>query len=345
MRTRTRIFAATLALAIAAPIAVSQGPTAPAADGTRVLPSTAASYAEYQGHVTQIMSKELGSAAELNKQVQTFGSANVNQLSSGWISYGAILAAQNPEFAESVRKADADYGRERMMLAFKNEMSYARTLGGGEAALQAALAVNAHETSRISRAGAFVREQSYTMQNVTWGKAKAVDPKKTAASLVQAAGQAKPASDAFQQAFSAPDLNVVLASLTASPTTSQSIWDKVSTLAVSSPGAAFVSISPVVAAPSVLQVTPGHEGTAHRMLNLGAQHVLMADESYADTTQATMADPISRACLESAKMQFFGCVSSATHNYTLAGCIATKALQMPKDRTESIGSCMSGITQ
>ena len=80
MRTRTRIFAAALVVAIAAPIAVSQGPVAPAATGTRVLPSTAASYAEYQGHVTQIMSKELGSAAELNKQVQTFGSANVNQL-------------------------------------------------------------------------------------------------------------------------------------------------------------------------------------------------------------------------------------------------------------------------
>jgi len=345
MRTRTRIFAAALVVAIAAPIAVSQGPVAPAATGTRVLPSTAASYAEYQGHVTQIMSKELGSAAELNKQVQTFGSANVNQLSSGWISYGAILAAQNPEFAESVRKADADYGRERMMLAFKNEMSYARTLGGGEAALQAALAVNAHETSRISQAGAFVREQSYTMQNVTWGKAKAADPKKTAATIIQAAGQAKPASDAFQQAFSAPDLNVVLASLAASPTTSQSIWDKVSTLAVSAPGNAFLSVSPVVAAPATLQVRPGQEGTAHRMLNLGAQHVLMSEQAYADTTQTTLTDPVSRDCLASAQEQFFGCVSSATHNYTLAGCLATKALQMPKDRTNSIGSCMSGLTQ
>lgn len=345
MRTRTRIFAAALAVAVAAPIAISQAPVAPAADGTRMLPSTAASYAEYQGHVTQIMSKELGSAADLNKQVQTFGSTNVNQLSSGWISYGAILIAQNPEFAESVRRADADYGRERMMLAFKNEINYARTLGGGEAALQAALAVNAHETSRISRAGAFVREQSYTMQNVSWGKAKALDPKKTAAGIVQASAQAKPVSDAFQQAFSAPDLNVVLASLAASPTTSQSIWDKVSTLAVSAPGTAFSSVSPVVAAPATLQLNPGYEGTANRMLNLGAQHVLASEKAYADTTQTTMADPVSRGCIQSAKEQFFGCVSSATHNYTLAGCIATKALQMPKDRTDSIGSCMSKLSQ
>lgn len=345
MRSRTRIFATAIALAVAAPIAVSQAPAAPAAEGTRMLPSTAASYAEYQGHVTQIMSKELGSAAELNKQVQTFGSTNVNQLSSGWISYGAILAAQNPEFAASVRQLDAQYGREHMMLTFSNDISYARSISGGEAALQAALAVNAHETARISRAGAFVREQSYTKQNVAWGKAKAADPAKTAATIIQAASQAKPASDAFQQAFSAPDLNVVLASLATSPTTSQSIWDKVSTLAVSAPGDAFLSVSPVVAAPATLQVQPGQEGTAHRMLNLGARHVLMSEKAYADTTQATLTDPVSRDCLASAQEQFFACVSSATHNYTLIGCLATKALQMPKDRTNSIGSCMSKIAQ
>ncbi len=344
MRTRTRIFAAAIALAAAAPMAVSQAPAAAPAE-SRMLPSAAASYAEYQGHVTQIMNDELNSAAELNKQVQTFGSANVNQLSSGWISYGAILAAQNPEFAESVRKADADYGRERMMLAFKNEMGYARTLDGGEAALQAALSVNAHETARISQAGLMVREQSFTMQKFGWAKSKAADPTKTAAALKAASGEPKPVSDAFKQAFSAPDLNAVLASLTTSPATSQSIWDKVATLTVSAPGDAFKSISPVVAAPNAMTVKPGHEGSANRMLNLGAQHVLMADQTYSDTMNATMDDPTSRGCMAFAKQQFFGCVSSATHNYSLAACIAERALQLPKTQTESIGLCVSQIAQ
>ncbi len=345
MRTRTRIFAAAIALAAAAPLAISQAPTTTATPGTRMLPSTAASYAEYQGHVTQIMSKELGSAAELNKQVQTFGSTNVNQLSSGWLSYGAILAAQNPEFAEAVRKADAEYGRDRMMLGFRSSIGYARTLDGGEAALQAALTVNAHETARISRAGAFVGDQASRLDRISWGKSKAADPNKTAIALRTASGEAKPVADAFQQAFSAPDLNTVLASLAASPTTSQSIWDKVSTLAVSAPGNAFSSISPVVAAPSALKIKPAYEGTANRMLTLGAQHVLAADQSDPEAMTNSIADPMSRECLTDAKQFFFGCVSAATHNYTLAGCLAKHGLQVPDYKMASIGKCMSDIAR
>ncbi len=163
MRTRTRFLATALVLAVAAPIAISQAPTTPesAQAGTRMLPSTAASYADYQGNVTQVMSKELGSAAELNKHIQSFGSVNINQLSSGWISYGAILAAQNPDFAKDVRESDAAYGRERAMAYFSGSPTWARSFKGADAALQAALTVNAHETARISSAGAFMKKQSY----------------------------------------------------------------------------------------------------------------------------------------------------------------------------------------
>ncbi len=344
MRTRTRFFATALALAVAAPIAVSQAPT-PDPASTRMLPSTAASYAEYQGNVTQVMSKELGSAAELNKHVQTFGSANVNQLSSGWISYGAILAAQNPEFAEEIRKVDAEYGRERVMLGFQNSPSYARTLKGGEAALQAALTVNAHETARISSAGSFVKEQSYSIQQLGWGKSRASDPTKTVSTLRVASREDKPAGAAFQQAFSAPDLNTVLASLAASPTTAQSIWDKVAVLTVSSPGNAFQTVSPVVAAPQGLKVRPGYDGTANRMLTLGAQHILSAEQTHPTQMRASMADPMSRDCLADAQQNFFGCVSAATHNDALAGCLAKHGLQIPKEETRSIGLCLSEIAR
>lgn len=344
MRTRTRFFAAALAVAVAAPIAISQAPT-PDTSSTRILPSTAASYAEYQGNVTQVMSKDIGSAAELNRHVQTFGSANVNQLSSGWISYGAILAAQNPEFAEEVRKVDAAYGRERVMLGFQNSPSYARTLKGGEVALQAALTVNAHDTARILSAGTFVKEQSYSMQQLSWGKSRAPDPNKTASSLRTASTQDKPASATFQQAFSAPDLNTVLASMAASPTTAQSIWDKVAVLTVSAPANAFQTVSPVVAAPQALKVKPGYDGTANRMLTLGAQHILSAEQTHPVQMRELMADPMSRDCLAEAQRNFFGCVSAATHNDALAGCLAKHGLQIPKEETRSIGLCLSEIAR
>ena len=285
------------------------------------------------------MSKDIGSAAELNRHVQTFGSANVNQLSSGWISYGAILAAQNPEFAEEVRKVDAAYGRERVMLGFQNSPSYARTLKGGEAALQAALTVNAHDTARILSAGTFVKEQSYSMQQLAWGKSRA---RRIRTRRPRPCGpplpQDKPASDTFQQAFSAPDLNTVLASMAASPTTAQSIWDKVAVLTVSAPANAFQTVSPVVAAPQALKVKPGYDGTANRMLTLGAQHILSAEQTHPVQMRESMADPMSRDCLAEAQRNFFGCVSAATHNDALAGCLAKHGLQIPKEETRSIGS-------
>jgi len=347
MRTRTRFLATALALAIAAPIATSQAPTTPAPDqnGTRMLPSTAAAYAEFQGNVSQVMSKELGSAAELNKHVQTFGSVNINQLSSGWIAYGAILAAQNPAFAKDVREADADYGRERAMAYFTGSPSWARSFEGAEDALQAALTVNAHETARISSAGAFMDKQAFAIQSQKWGKARASDPNKTYTSLRSASQEERPVSAAIQQAFSAPDLNAVLASLTASPTTSQSIWDKVAVLTVSAPSNAFQTISPVVALDKKLQVAPAYEGTANRMLTLAAQHIIAAEQTHADAMKASMADPISRDCLADAKQLFFGCVSAATHNDALTGCLAKHGLQLPREKTRSTGLCLSEITR
>ncbi len=110
-------------------------------------------------------------AAELDKALNTFGAPNPGQLSSGWISYSAILAAQNKEFVDAVRDIDSYYGRERVMTGMRNDVGYARTLKGGEAALQAALERSTARTPPASpSAGAFVKEQSYKLQNGRLGQ-------------------------------------------------------------------------------------------------------------------------------------------------------------------------------
>ena len=96
-------------------------------------------------------------------------------------------------------------------------VGYARTLKGGEAALQSALAVNSRDSSRISSAGAFVKEQSYKLQNVTWGKSKVKDANGSVKTLAVAAKASRPVTDAAQKVFSGPDLNTMLASVAASP--------------------------------------------------------------------------------------------------------------------------------
>ena len=109
--------------------------------------------------------------------LDTFGAPNVDQLSSAWVSYSGILAAQNPDFVKEVRNIDNYYGRERLMLGLERDLGYARTLKGGEQALQNVLAANTRDTSRLSSAGAFVKEQSYKLQKFGWAKER-VNPRK-----------------------------------------------------------------------------------------------------------------------------------------------------------------------
>ncbi len=73
MRSELKFCAAILALAaLATPVALSQTPASPTPD-KRILPTAAVGYAEYQGEVSNIMSKELKSADDLDKALNTFG--------------------------------------------------------------------------------------------------------------------------------------------------------------------------------------------------------------------------------------------------------------------------------
>jgi hypothetical protein len=345
MRSEFKFCAAALALAaLAAPMAISQTPATPTPD-KRILPTAAAGYAEYQGEVSNIMSKELKSASELDKALNTFGGPNPAQLSSAWISYSAILAAQNKEFVDAVRDIDSYYGRERVMTGMRNDVGYARTLKGGEAALQSALAINSKDTARISSAGAFVKEQSYKLQNVAWGKSKVKDPTGSIKALKASANAVRPVTDAAQKMFAGPDLNAMLASVAASPSNAGSIWDKVSVFAASAPGTAFSAISPVAPAQSSLKVDPKYLGTANRMVTLAAFHAIEADKSNANDVKAAMTDSMSVTCLEEAQMQLLSCVSAAHIRSDLTFCLARHGLKLPGEDVRSMGGCFSEIAK
>ncbi len=348
MRNRTKFCAVALILAVAAPVAISQAPGAASSPGgARLLPSTAAAYADYQGRVSDIMVNELGSATEVDDALTTFAAPNVDQLSSSWLSYSAILAAQNPEFVKGVRDIDNYYGRERLMLGLERDLGYATTLGGGSQALQSVLAATSRDQGRISSAGAFVKEQSYTMQNLAWAKKRLNAKENDAAlgSLRVSAKAAKPVTDAVQKLFAGPDLNAMLASVASSPDSANSLWDKVAVIAVSAPGKAFSSVSPVSVAPTALEVDPNLKGTANRMMTLAALHTIDAEKSNAEQVNATMKDPTTLSCLEAAQIEMFGCVSATATRYEHAFCLARYGLRLNGDKNRSIAGCVTTLAK
>ncbi len=344
MRTRTKIYALMAVLAIAAPVAISQAPdTAAPAQPSRMLHANAGVYADYQGKVSEIMVNKLGGSKDLETALETFGAPNVNQLSQSWVSYSGILGTQNAELAKSIRESEAAYGRERVLLGLQRDLGYARTLKGGEDAMQSILSSTSRDAGRVSSAGTFVKEQSYTMQRLAWGKEK-VKNKDGALNVLKATSKtSKPVTDAMQKLFAGPDLNTMLASMTAAPNASENLWDKVSVVAASAPGKAFTTVSPVAVAQNKLEPTQEFKGTANRMVTLAALHAIDADTTNGEQVTATMNDPASVMCLEAAQIEMFGCLSAAGSRDEQAFCLARYGLRVPGDRNRSIAGCVSEI--
>lgn len=311
----------------AAVIALAASPAALAQSQPRLLPSAAAAYGEYQSEVSTIQSAPLKSANELDKALDTFGAQNPDQLSSGWIAYSAMVAAQEKDFADAVRDIDSYYGRERVMTGMRNDVGYARTLKGGEKALQTALAVNARDAGRISSAAAFVKQQSYKLQDVAWGKARLKDAKGTASSLKVNAKTVRPIADAAQKMFSGPDLNVVLAGVSASPNNT-SIWDKISVFTASAPAAALATLTPssVGSQAGSMKIDPRRESTANRIVTLAAFHVLEAESTNKSDVQAAMKDKPTFDCIDWSQLQLQACVSAAYTKADLSFCLAEHAI-------------------
>ncbi len=301
------------------PVAAAQTP----APQSRLLPSTAAAYADYQGEVTGIRAAPLKSADELDKALNTFGAQNPDQLSNGWISYSAMVAAQDKEFADAVKDIDGYYGRDRVVTGMRNDPGYARTLKGGEKALQTALTVNSRDASRISSAAAFVKEQAYKLQDVTWGKSRLKDASGVATKLKVNAKTTKPIADAAAKFFAAPDLNANIAS--ASTTQSSSIWDKISLITASAPAAAVAAI-PLPSASSSMKVDPKREGTANRIVTLAAFHVLEAENGHRDDVTGAMKDKPTYDCIDWSQLQLQACVSAAYTRADLSFCLAEHAI-------------------
>jgi hypothetical protein len=329
MRSETWLCTAALVLALSAP-AFAQNAS------PRLLPSAAAAYGEYQSEVSTIQAAPLKGAAELDKALTTFGAQNADQLSSGWVSYSAMVAAQDKEFAAAVRDIDSYYGRDRVMTGMRNDIGYARTLKGGETALQSALAVNSKDAGRISSAAAFVKDQAYKLQNVAWGKSRLPDAGGTATKLKANAKTVKPVTDAAQKLFAGPDLNLVLASAQGA-SQNASVWDKISVFTASAPTSALSTLVPGSNS-SALKVDPKREGTANRIVTLAAFHVLEADSTNKDDVKAAMKDKQTFECIDWSQLQLQACVSAAYTRADLSFCLAEHAIG-------DAGQCFSGISK
>ena len=153
---------------------------------TSAIPDNAATYATYQGDVSEVGSRPLNSKSDIEQKLEALGGHNSGKLASGWLSYSALVAAQNRDFANSVRDIDAYYGRERLLAALEKNPGYFTRpdFAGSQQALNAALTAAKADESRMRRAAAFMEAQEASLQNQSWIKERIRDGKARADRLL-----------------------------------------------------------------------------------------------------------------------------------------------------------------
>jgi hypothetical protein len=169
-------------LVIAAALAVGFAVTGVSADTLaqpkdEALERTAANYIRFREDVSAIEAMTFDNAKVTREAHRRLAAHDSSELSSGWVAYAALVAADTPEFADALKKEMKKKkrrnelgGAKGLLSHLAQDPSYARKLPGAKAATAAILAMTAHDGARIAALGEAFKTQAYAMQKTKWGK-------------------------------------------------------------------------------------------------------------------------------------------------------------------------------
>lgn len=112
-------------------------------------------YALYQTDVSALLDSEIESGRDVDAALARLQRHDPNRVARGWIAYGALTAAQSPQFAAGVRRDLRDSGRAPMLSQLRGDLYYARRQpAGASQAVQLILTAASADSARVSQAGA-----------------------------------------------------------------------------------------------------------------------------------------------------------------------------------------------
>jgi len=289
-------------------------------------------YATYQTDVTETSQRPLGSAIDIEDALTNLGGHNAQQLSSGFISYSALVASQDPEFRAAVRDIEGFYGRDSLLLGLRNDVRYARTLEGGNSAVTSALNSVSADAAHIRGAGAYVKEQAYSLQGAGWAKARIGNSDSLIQQIQSSARAGRPVDSGIRLAFASQDMGAVL--VRAGQSGAPSLWANVSNAA----GAVRFPTLDIGYSGRSARIRAGKEPIADRIATLAAYRVLGSDAASAPEVRTAMRETSTRNCINMAQLNLQQCVAAAHKQYEVPFCIGEHALT-------DVGDCIGDVTQ
>ncbi len=292
------------------------------------IPATATTYAGYQGEVAELRAKPLSSREEIDVRLESMGGQNPRNLTAGWMSYSALITAQNKEFAAGVRDIEAYYGREVLMNAL-SKGSYVMQIKGADRALQGAYAAAEADAQHMQATANFMEAQQADLQNQKWIKERIYDGQQRATRLKSLASAATaPVSDHANELFTTANIETLL-----SDSGSAAIWDRASRIASNAPRSALTSFTG-----RQYSVDRAYTGTARNMAALAAYEIMDAADTSVAGVSSAMNDTTANRCFSDASFELRGCVAAMSEHYGLQACLRKHAI-------EQMGSCVDGIAQ
>lgn len=297
-----------------------------------MISKSAAVYATYHSDVSDVRTTPFSSADDIEESLTNLGGQNAEKLSSGWIAYSALVASQDPQFRSAVRDIEGFYGRDSLMLGLRNDIRYARTLEGGTNAVTSSLAAVEADSRRLKGAGAYVKEQAYSLQGAGWAKARIGNTDALINKMKTTALSGRPVRANLRSAFSAPDIDSVL--VRAGQAGAPSLWEGVSS------AASAIKFPTIKAAYSgqAARIRHGKEPIADKIATLAAYRILGEGAAPASELREAMNERSTSSCLKMAQLNLQQCVAAAHKQYEVPFCIGEHALT-------DVGQCIGEVTQ
>lgn len=142
----------------------------------------AADYVRYREDIAAIEATPFTSAEVTREAHRRLSAHDAKHLSSGWVAYAALVAADTPGFRDALQDEleDAKYngmkGRDALFAQLAQDPFYVRRLGGAAAATDRVIAMAAADATRFSALGEAFKAQAYAMQKTKWGMGKLSAP-------------------------------------------------------------------------------------------------------------------------------------------------------------------------
>jgi hypothetical protein len=132
-------------------------------------------YALYQNDVSTLLDVDVENARTVDAARARLARHNSNQISRGWIAYGALTAAQSNRFASSIENRMRRDGRDTVLRALRDDVGYARRQQNSGQAVQLILSAASADSARAAQAGSlydrFARSAG-TVQLAATGRAE-----------------------------------------------------------------------------------------------------------------------------------------------------------------------------